>query len=162
MEFAIYIEMFTRLAVAMLLGVLLGAERITAGKTAGMRTHALVSMGSALFVIVSVLVAADFAGKGNVNFDPLRVAAQVVTGIGFLGAGLIIFTGSKLRGLTTAAGLWVAAGIGMAAGFGFYIIAIFVTAITLLVFTLLWYVERSIKKWSKDYAQKKKDLAESE
>jgi len=156
MEFAIYTEMFIRLSVAMLLGVLLGAERITAGKTAGMRTHALVSMGSALFVIVSVLVSAEFIEKGAVNFDPLRVAAQIVTGIGFLGAGLIIFTGSKLRGLTTAAGLWVAAGIGMAAGFGYYVIAIFVTAITLLVFTLLWYVERSIKKWSKNYAAKKK------
>jgi len=157
MELAVYIEMFTRLSVAMFLGVLLGAERITAGKTAGMRTHALVSMGSALFVIVSVLVATEFAAEGGTNFDPLRVAAQIVTGIGFLGAGLIIFTGSKLRGLTTAAGLWVAAGIGMASGFGFYVIATFVTAITLLVFTLLWYVERSIKKWSKNYAQRKKE-----
>lgn len=137
-------ETFIRLVVAMLLGGLLGLERSLAHKVAGMRTYALVSMGSALFVIIGDLV---LETRNLVpDLDPLRIASQIIVGVGFLGAGLIIFKESKLRGLTTAAGLWVSAGLGMAAGFGFYTIAVFVTLLTLFVFTILWFIEQKIEK----------------
>lgn len=131
-----------KLVLAVVLGGLLGLERSLAHKTAGMRTYTLVSMGAALFVILSEMVGQHYLALGVQAFDPLRVTSQVIVGIGFLGAGLIIFQDNKLRGLTTAAGLWVAAGLGMTIGFGFYLVAIMVTVLTLLVFTALWYVER--------------------
>lgn len=143
-NFLISNEYFIRLGVAMILGVLLGVERVVAHKTAGMRTYALVAMGSALFVIIGEVL---FANHGSTTgFDPTRLAAQVVSGIGFLGAGLIIFKDSKLSGLTTATGIWVSAGIGMSAGFGFFSLALFATILTLFVFIVLWYVEQGIKK----------------
>src|SRR3989344_4906223 len=103
-----YLNISFDLVMALLLGALIGTERSFAGKTAGMRTCGLVSMGSALYVITAKLVSDGYIGI--VNFDPSRVAASVVMGVGFIGAGLIIFTGSKVNGLTTAAGLWVSAG----------------------------------------------------
>lgn len=135
---------FLQLILATLLGSLLGVERSLAHKMAGMRTYALVALGAALFVIIGQDVLANL--PNGVTFDPLRIAAQVVTGIGFLGAGLIFFNQEKLQGLTTAAGLWVAAGIGMAVGFDQMAIAVFTTIITLLVFTSFWYVERKIEE----------------
>ncbi len=132
-----------RIVVAALLGGLLGLERTIAGKVAGIRTYALVSLGSALFVAVSELVVAQTSGLSAV--DPLRVASQVVVGIGFLGAGLIVFQESRVSGLTTAAGLWVAAAIGVTSGFGFYLLAGLATLLTLAVFTLLWLIEKKIK-----------------
>lgn len=138
-------EIATRLVVAMLLGLLLGAERIIARKSAGMRTYAMVALGSALFVGISDLLLHDFQG---VNYDPLRMAAQVVAGIGFLGAGLIIVHGKEIRGLTTAAGLWVTAGIGMAAGFGIFSVAFIATALALFIFTVIWFVEIYVRKIS--------------
>jgi len=146
MEFSIAgydITVFAQLVIAMFLGMLIGVERSIAGKTAGMRTYALVAMGSCLFVVVSTLVTKQYVGV--VDFDPLRVASSVVTGIGFIGAGIIIFRESTLKGLTTAAGLWVAAGIGVAVAYSLYSIAIFATLLTLFVFTLLWYVEEGIE-----------------
>ncbi|MBI2108764.1 MAG: MgtC/SapB family protein [Parcubacteria group bacterium] len=140
------LSIFAHLLVAAVLGGILGLERERAHKTAGLRTYALVSMGSALFVAVSVIISSQFVGV--TNFDPLRVAAQIVTGIGFLGAGVIIFRGSHVEGITTAAGLWVAAGIGMASGFGLYAIATFATIVTLFIFTILWFFETRIKKVS--------------
>jgi len=140
------IEMFVRLSVAMFLGLILGIERVFAHKTAGMRTYALVSMGSALFVVISGVIAPQYLAI--TNFDPLRMAAHIITGIGFIGAGLIIFRGDQLRGITTAAGLWVAAGIGIASGFGLYSLALFATLLTLFVFTILWFIESKIKKIS--------------
>jgi putative Mg2+ transporter-C (MgtC) family protein len=134
-----------KLTLAVVLGALLGLERSLARKTAGMRTYALVAMGAALFVIISDLVSARYVAAGLPGFDPLRVASQIIVGIGFLGAGLIIFQDHKLRGLTTAAGLWVAAGLGMAVGFGLYTLSLIVTALTIIVFTLLWYVERYVE-----------------
>ena len=137
------LEMFLQLALAMLLGMFLGAERSIAGKTAGMRTYALVALGACLFIVISVTVTGVYLPL--VDFDPLRVAAAVVTGIGFLGAGLIILQENSLRGLTTAAGLWVAAGIGVAVGYQMYDIAVFTTFLTLIVFTFMWYIEEMIK-----------------
>lgn len=139
-------EMFTRLFVAMILGVIIGIERTRAHKTAGMRTYGLVSMGAALFVIISSIITEKMLF--NSSLDPLRMASQVVVGIGFLGAGLIILKDDQISGLTTAAGLWITAGIGIAAGFGLYALAIFATVLTLFVFTVLWLIENKIKSYS--------------
>jgi putative Mg2+ transporter-C (MgtC) family protein len=133
------LEIFYQLLVAVALGASIGAERRLAQKTAGMRTFALVSMGAALFTIISVVAFPEYVGKPG--FDPSRIASQIVVGIGFLGAGLIIFHESKIRGLTTAAGLWVSAAIGMAIGYKLYAIAIFATILTLIIFLVLWLFE---------------------
>lgn len=128
-----------RLGAAMLCGVILGTERILANKTAGMRTYALVSLGSALFVIISQYVSAQAIGVSN--FDPLRMASQVIVGIGFLGAGLIMVKDNHMTGITTAAGIWVAAGIGIACGFGLFQLALISTFFTLFIFIVLFKIE---------------------
>lgn len=136
--------LLTKLVLAMVLGMILGIERLYAHKTASMRTYALVSMGSALFVILSVSV---LAMQGNVTADPLRVAAQIIAAAGFFGAGIVFFKDdNKITGMTTAAGLWVSAGIGMACGFGMFGIAIASTVLTLFIFTVLWFIENRLKK----------------
>jgi len=147
------VEAFTRLLMALLLGSVLGIERVFAHKTAGMRTYALVSFGAALFVVISFLVYKDFTGL--TNFDPLRVASQIVVGLGFLGAGTIVLRkDDRISGLTTAAGLWVSGAIGAAAGFGLYHVAIFSAFLVLATFTILWFIESKIKKvsgvWDQD------------
>jgi len=147
-----YPEILLKLFMAMLFGIILGVERAMANKTAGMRTFSLVSLGAALFVIVSQIVSSQFTGL--TNYDPLRVASQVIVGIGFLGAGLIIYKGPGVVGLTTAAGMWVAAGIGMAAGFGLYAVAAIATILTLFIFVALWFVEDLIKRHSVGYSQR--------
>ncbi len=114
-----------RLALAAALGMVIGVERTYRAKTAGIRTHFLVALGSALFMIVSRY---GFAGAG----DPGRVAAQIVSGIGFLGAGTIIMQKHVVHGLTTAAGMWVAAGIGMASAAGLYSVAVISTVLALI------------------------------
>jgi len=141
-------DIFIRLFVALFLGMFLGLERAFAGKTAGMRTYSLVSMGSALFVLISIIIGEEYIGR--TSFDPLRMAAQIITGIGFIGAGLIIFRDRKLSGLTTAAGLWVAAGVGIVVGYGFFDIGIIVSLLTVMVFTIVWYFERIVRMlpWS--------------
>ena len=120
------IQMTIRLAVAMLLGGLIGIEREYRAKDAGFRTHFLVALGSALFCIVSQF------GFGFELKDSSRVAAQVVSGIGFLGAGTIIFQKNVIRGLTTAAGLWVTAAIGLTCGTGMYAIAAIATGMVIV------------------------------
>ncbi|MEK7209059.1 MAG: MgtC/SapB family protein [Patescibacteria group bacterium] len=139
--------MFVRLILAAIFGALLGLERTIAGKHAGLRTYALVSLGSALFIIISELVIKNYSATPPIALDPLRIASQVVMGIGFLGAGLIIFKESKISGLTTAAGLWVAAGIGVATGFGLIALAGFATVLALIIFTLFWLFEKRFKIW---------------
>lgn len=136
-------EILVRLIVAMFLGMILGIERVVAHKVAGMRTYALVSLGSALFVVISEIIGKEYAGSAN--FDPIRMASQIVVGIGFLGTGLIIFTESKVTGLTTAAGLWMAGGIGISAGYGLYLIAVSAAIMTLFVFTAMWMVEQNLR-----------------
>ena len=127
---------------AMLMGMTLGIERFLAHKTAGMRTYTLISMGSAMFVIISQLVASQSTG----TFDPLRMAAQVVAAAGFLGVGVIFHNSQRVSGITTASGMWVAAGIGMACGFGLYKLALIVTVLTLFTFIVMWFLERLIRK----------------
>ncbi len=148
-------EILVRLLTAMVLGGMLGFERELAGKVAGLRTYSLISVGSALFIIVSVIVASDLSANGV--FDPLRVAANIVVGIGFVGAGMIIFQehGHKVRGLTTAAGLWIAAGIGMAAGFGLYLIAVFATLIALFILIVMYLWEKRLRRGELKGLQKK-------
>ncbi|TSC55063.1 MAG: putative Mg2+ transporter-C (MgtC) family protein [Parcubacteria group bacterium LiPW_30] len=136
-------ETFVRLFLAMSLGAILGLERVFAKKSAGIRTYALVSMGSALFILSSEYVVKQYLYTG-IQVNPLQVASNIVVGVGFLGAGIIIFKDSKLTGLTTAAGLWVVSAIGMAVGFGYYLAAFFTTIFTLAIFTLLWYVEEKL------------------
>ncbi len=126
-----------RLSLAAVLGGAIGFERELRDREAGLRTHLLVCLGSALFTIVSAYGFRDFLTSGDqvIRADPTRIAAQIVTGIGFLGAGAIIRQGLSVRGLTTAATLWVAAAIGIAAGAGYYSGAVLGTVVTLIA---LW------------------------
>ncbi len=133
------LDLMIRLTFAVALGLMIGAERSRVGKRAGMRTYALVSLGACLFVVMSGVVSVRFAE--TFVFDPLRVASQIVVGIGFLGAGVIFVQRSELTGLTTAAGLWVVAAVGAACGYGLYVIASYVTFLTLFIFEALWYIE---------------------
>ena len=130
-------EVLLRLALAAVLGAAIGLERELREREAGLRTHLLVSLGSALFTIVSAYGFHSFLASGAsvVRADPTRIAAQIVTGIGFLGAGAIIRQGLSVRGLTTAATLWVVAAIGLASGAGYYSAAV---ATTVLVIVSLW------------------------
>ncbi len=143
-------DMIIKLSVALILGVIIGVERVWAKKTAGMRTFALVSMGSALFIIISQTIANYYSSFGSV--DPLRIASQIITGIGFIGTGVIFSRDTIQTGITTATSLWVSAGIGMAVGFGLFKLAIIATILTLFIFIALWFVETAIKK-SKKYQE---------
>ena len=125
-----------RIFVAGLLGGLIGFEREFRAKEAGVRTHFIVALGSALFMIISQYA---FGGR----FDAARVAAQVVSGIGFIGAGVIIFQKNSIRGITTAAGLWVAAAIGLASGAEMYSVAIAATLMTVLVLETMHFITRT-------------------
>src|SRR5579885_1912458 len=126
-------EMLLRLVLATILGAVVGVERERLERAAGLRTHALVGVGAALFMLVSAFGFADVLDKPGVSLDPSRVAAQVVSGIGFLGAGTIIFQREVVRGLTTAASVWAGAAIGLAVGGGLYLAALVATALTLLI-----------------------------
>ncbi len=129
---------------AMFLGMVLGVERFVAHKTAGMRTYTLVSLGAAMFVIISQMVSAQY---GLPSYD-FHLVAAIVSAAGFLGVGSIIRSDMKVIGITTATGLWVATGIGMACGFGFYQLAAIVTMLTLFAFVVLWFVEKQVSKLS--------------
>lgn len=134
--------MLARLLLATLFGGLVGLEREIHGKMAGLRTHALVSLGSALIMLVSIDIYATYRGLAPV--DPSRIAAQVVSGIGFLGAGAIIRFPKGITGLTTAASLWVVAGIGLACGAGFFKPAFFTTILVLVVLVVFARVGRAL------------------
>lgn len=138
------LETIWQLVLAAFLGGFIGLERFLARRVAGMRTYALVSLGSALFSILSKTAFQEFLGISS--FDPSRIASQVVVGIGFLGAGVIIFHKSKLQGLTTAAGLWVAAAIGMSVGYKLYALALFTTILVILILTVFWHIEERLRK----------------
>src|SRR5437868_7592249 len=117
------VELMQRTLLAFVLGAVIGYERETTQRPAGLRTHMLVAAGAGAFTIVSIYA---FVGQGTVR-DPARVAAQIVTGVGFLGAGTIWRTSSTVRGLTTAASIWLVAAVGMLVGSGLYLLAIFTT-----------------------------------
>lgn len=135
--------LFVQIAVAMILGIALGLERALAGRTAGPRTYGLVSMGACLLTIISLYAGTQYADSPRA--DPISIVAAVMTGIGFIGAGLIIFHESKVSGLTTAAGIWVSAGIGIAVGYRLYVLAFFTAFLTLFIFSVMWRIENRIK-----------------
>ena len=132
-----------RLGLAILLGALIGFERETTAHAAGMRTDALVALGSCLFTLISGYGFLDFLGIAHITIDPTRIASYVVAGIGFLGAGSIVFKGDAhtVKGLTTAAAVWLVAAIGMACGAGLLLVAILSTALGLLVLVVLRFIE---------------------
>ena len=125
-------EYILNIVVAALLGGAIGLEREYRSKEAGFRTHFLVGLGSALFMVLSLHGFDAFAGIPGIQRDPSRIAAQVVSGMGFIGAGTIIFQKNVVKGLTTAAGLWVTSAIGMTAGAGMFAVAATSAAMVLL------------------------------
>ncbi|NLZ52204.1 MAG: MgtC/SapB family protein [Thermoanaerobacteraceae bacterium] len=133
-----YFELTVRLVLSIFLGGMIGLERETINKPAGFRTHILVCLGSTIIMLVSLFIFTEFSDMTNV--DPGRIPAQVISGIGFLGAGTIIIEGANVKGLTTAASLWTVAAIGLAVGVGFYygaILATFLILLTLITFNRL-------------------------
>ncbi len=136
-------QLIIRLFLAAVLGGLVGYEREIHGRPAGLRTHILVCLGSALIMTVSVYGFIDDSFS-SLSPDPARIAAQVVSGIGFIGAGTILRQGANIRGLTTAASLWVVAAVGLAVGIGYYLGAIITTSFVLLSLYVLAGVERSV------------------
>ncbi len=137
-----------RLLVAGLLGGIIGWDREYRAKEAGLRTHFLVALGSALFMIVSQYGFADVVGNAGVRLDPGRVAAQVVSGIGFIGAGTILIQKQFVRGLTTAAGLWATSGIGLAVGGGMYWVGVCAMVLTLVGLEFLTIVFKNVGEHS--------------
>lgn len=136
-------ELILRLLLAAFLGSVIGFERERLSWAAGLRTHMLVCVGSALLMMVSAFGFSDVLGKPHVELDPSRIAAQVVSGIGFLGAGSIMARGEVIRGLTTAASLWTVAAVGLAVGGGLYVGAVAATAIILIILAGL----KPLEKW---------------
>lgn len=127
-----------QLILAAILGGMIGYEREKKQKAAGIRTHALVAFGATLFTVISA-----YAFVGVPDADPTRIMSQILPGVGFLGAGLIIFRDKHVQGLTTAAGLWACAAIGMAVGIGWYTVSILGTAVILLILHVLFRVVSS-------------------
>ena len=144
------IEMLLRLVLAVLLSGIIGMEREALNKSAGFRTHILVGIGACLMMIISlsmpfIRMPGDFGATGS-SSDPARIAAQVVSGIGFLGAGAIMSSSGKVRGLTTAASLWAVAGIGLCVGAGLYVTAIGASVLTFATLSLFARVENRIQQ----------------
>lgn len=137
-------QVIIRLALSLILGGLIGLERQLHRRAAGLRTHILVSLGSCLIMLTSIYISDIY--KSVTTVDPSRIAAGVITGIGFLGAGAIIREREKeaVKGLTTAASLWVVAGIGLATGCGFYIASFFSTVLALITLFFLGFFERKV------------------
>lgn len=139
------VEIISRLLIAAILGSAVGWERQRKDGTAGLRTHMLVCVGATLVMIVSAFGFDDILGKPSVVLDPSRIAAQVISGIGFLGAGTIFFLRPQIiRGLTTAAGLWTVAAVGLAVGGGLYIAAVAATSIILIILALIKPLEQKM------------------
>lgn len=144
--------MFGKLLLAVILGGVIGTERaLLAKQYAGTRTFGLVALGAAMFIILGNYLNMSFLAAAEIQ--PTFIAAAIITGIGFLGGGLIVFRGDSLHGVTTAAGLWMTAGIGMAVGLGLYSLAIFATILMLILFTGMWYVENRFKHWFTDHVE---------
>ena len=137
-------EFILRLLLAGIMGAVIGLDREYRAKEAGYRTHFLVSLGSALIMIVSQHGFGEILDTPNVNLDPSRIASQVVTGIGFIGAGTIILHKHIVRGLTTAAGIWATSGIGLAIGAGMYTLGISATILTLIGLEVLSFLFKSV------------------
>lgn len=135
-------SLLLRLVAAVLLGGIIGLERTGTKHEAGLRTHMILCLGAALIMVISECMAKDYGIKSEV----MRMGAQIISGVGFLGAGSIIVTGNKVRGITTAAGLWTTACVGIAVGAGYYIIAIAAVALMLFAMVLMHSVSQSVAK----------------
>ncbi len=146
-------QIILRLILSVFLSGLIGLERQAHRREAGLRTHILVSLGSCLIMLTSLYVFDIY--KGAANLDPSRIAAGVITGIGFLGAGTIIREREGVRGLTTAASLWVVAGIGLAVGCGFNRAAVYATILALIVLFFLRYIEAIIFSEENEHSKRK-------
>lgn len=133
MEIQLQLEIMLRLVFALVIGAVIGYERHAHNKPAGARTHSLVCLASALFMIISIYGFGDFHDPATVRRDPARLAAQVISGMGFIGAGVIWKEGLNIRGLTTATTLWLASGLGLASGSGMYIPALISTFLAFIV-----------------------------
>ena len=158
-------DVLARLGVAAGLGMAIGIERELRDREAGLRTHLLVCLGSALFTIVSAYGFHDLIANGGpvIRADPTRIAAQIVTGIGFLGAGAIIRDGLSVRGLTTAATLWVVAAVGMACGAGYYWPAVAATVLTIITLGPLRVVaHRTVERMKPEEKRLTVELAEGQ
>jgi putative Mg2+ transporter-C (MgtC) family protein len=144
MALSAQIELLTRLVVGTLLGAVIGYERHLHGRPAGLRTHLLVALASTTFMLVSThfVYFQHYAKEDLVAVDTSRIAASVVTGVGFLGGGAILRTGLNVQGLTTAAGLWLVAAIGLSAGAGMYAVSVASTVLGVIALTVLRRVER--------------------
>lgn len=140
-SFTSNMELFLRILISVICGGIIGIERTKRQKEAGIRTHIIVAMGSTLIMIVSKYGCLDIFTTYGINVDSTRIASNIVTGIGFLGAGVIFVRGASIKGLTTAAGIWTTAGVGMAIGTGMYAIGIFST----IVITIIQFV---LHKWN--------------
>ena len=149
-----------RVIVALLVGAAIGLEREWRNKPAGLRTYALVCEGSALFMIGAILLYDDVQRAGGTTADPSRIGSTVVQGVGFLAAGVIFTAGSKVHGLTTAAGIWVTSALGLLVGAGFYEVALLGGALTLITLSAFRVVERYIPNDSN--ATKRRDRASGE
>lgn len=156
-----YQEMMLRLFVALLLGAIAGCDRERWGKPAGLKTFALVSLGAATFTLVSLEFMSEADATGGRGYDPLRLVAGIVGGIGFLGAGTIIHSGGDVEGVTTAAGIWIVGAIGVACGAGYYVIALMAFGGVLLVWLPIGYVQH---RWFEEQHQRQheKRLKEDE
>ena len=131
------LELLARILLAGLCGGVIGYERKNRNKEAGIRTHMIVSLGASLIMIVSKYGFADILGASGIALDPSRIAAQIVTGVGFLGAGMIFLRKNTVSGLTTAAGIWATSAIGMAIGSGLYLLGIMTTILVVVIQILL-------------------------
>jgi putative Mg2+ transporter-C (MgtC) family protein len=138
------LEAVERLLLALLAGAAFGLERERLDKPAGLRTYMLVCEGAALFMIASLMLGEDVRQAGSISYDPSRIGSTIVQGVGFLAGGVILVSGSRVRGMTTAAGLWVAAAIGLLIGAGYFVIAIAGTIATLFVLVCLRWLEHSL------------------
>lgn len=140
----IQVQIIFQLILAVVLGGIIGFEREMKRKQAGLQTYSLVALGACLFTIISSNSFHLFMGEVGVKFDPSRIFVAVATGIGFIGAGIIIFHRDHIQGVTTAAGIWCAAAIGAAIGIKFYLLASFATILVLIIFIVFGKIENKI------------------
>ncbi len=137
-------EVFVQLLLAVLLGSLIGLERTLAHRIAGFKTFAMISLGACAFTVIGNYIIETFAGKPGLMIDPTHLAFPIITGVGFLAGGIIVFNKDQIHGLTTGAGLWVSAAVGLAVGLHLFMIATFITLLVLIIFGVFWKFEQKI------------------
>lgn len=147
MDFELILEFMFKIGLSILVGGLIGFEREITKHPAGLKTHILVCMGSTIFMLISFFTSDETSSDAIINLDTTRIAAGVVTGVGFLCAGVIFKEGASVKGLTTAASIWVTAAVGLLIGVTLYEVAIFVSILIVIILFLLSYFERKVFKY---------------